>query len=413
MNIIEHYNQSFRSMIQELKHTLIILTLLLFPFITSAEVSEKKDGIKFGGVLRYNISSKNYESNSDKTDPQFSWGMWRLNMDGSISGIDLSFEYRFYPSYKAHFLRQGYFGYKFSDVVYTKVGVTQVPFGILRSAGNNYFFQAPYYVGLEDDYDMGIKFDITPTDNIDISLAYFRQAEPNGSGPTYTSRYAYDIVPGMGAIVDTEGNFKMTDATLSELNQYNARVAWRFVPNWEVGLSGQLGGIYNKKLNKSETSYAYATHLVGNFAGFNLKTEFVHYNYKAKDDKGNYLEVVQMGAYASDLPGGDGYTGGVATKANMYVVALAYDIPVSWGPITNIKPYIDYSYVDKANKHFYDTQQFIPGFMVTAGPIYAYIDYAMGKNQPWLTEDFGKGLGSGVANADWNSRFNVNFGFYF
>lgn len=56
MNIIEHYNQSFRSMIQELKHTLIILTLLLFPFITSAEVSEKKDGIKFGGVLRYNIS---------------------------------------------------------------------------------------------------------------------------------------------------------------------------------------------------------------------------------------------------------------------------------------------------------------------------------------------------------------------
>ena len=34
--------------------------------------------------------------------------------------------------------------------------------------------------------------------------------------------------------------------------------------------------------------------------------------------------------------------------------------------------------------------------MITAGPIYTYIDYAMGKNQPWLTDAFGKGLGSGV-----------------
>lgn len=408
-------------MSQKVTQALFIIALLFIPFLTTAQESDKKDGIKFGGVLRYTISSKNYESGSNKTDPQFTWGMWRLNMDGSISGIDLSFEYRFYPSYKAHFLRQGYFGYKFSDVLYTKVGVTQVPFGILRSAGNNYFFQAPYYVGLEDDYDVGIKFDITPTDNLDISLAYFRQSSPEGSsnGPKGSSTYSYNIIPsliedGQGAYyIDTEGKYVETDASLSELNQFNARIAWRATPNWEVGLSGQVGGIYNEVLDKSETATAYAAHIVGNFAGFNLKTEFVHYNYRAKDDNGNNLDIVQMGAYASNLPGGNGYTGGVATKANMYVVALAYDIPVEWGPISNIKPYIDYSYVDKANKLFHDTQQLIPGCMVTAGPIYAYIDYAMGKNQPWLTDDFGKGLGSGLADANWNKRFNINFGYYF
>jgi hypothetical protein len=39
--------------------------------------------------------------------------------------------------------------------------------------------------------------------------------------------------------------------------------------------------------------------------------------------------------------------------------------------------------------------------------------YAIGKNQPWLTNSFGKGLGSGVENAKWNKRLNINVGYYF
>ena len=406
-------------MIKKVKEKLFILALLFFPFFAIAQESEKKDGVKFGGALRYNIISTDYEGSSNKTDPQFTWDTWRLNMDASYSGVDMSFEYRFYPSSKTHFLKHGYFGYKFSDVVYAKLGVSQVPFGVLSYASHSYFFQAPYYVGLEDDYDMGLKFDITPTDNIDISLAYFRQAEPNGSGPANSSRYAYDIVPGMGATVDSNGDLIQTNASLSELDQFNARVAWRFVPNWEAGLSGQIGGIYNSELDESTTSGAFAAHLLGSFKNFTLKTEFIHYNYRANDDAGNRVDVLQMGAYGGDYPGGTvtggnlDYTGGVASKANIYAVSLAYSIPVNWGPISNIQPYVDYSFVDKANDHFYDTQHLIPGFMVTAGPIYAYFDYAMGKNQPWLTDDFGKGLGSGVKDAEWNKRFNINLGYYF
>jgi hypothetical protein len=37
----------------------------------------------------------------------------------------------------------------------------------------------------------------------------------------------------------------------------------------------------------------------------------------------------------------------------------------------------------------------------------------MGKNQPWLTDDFGKGLGVGVEDAEWLTRFNINIGYYF
>ena len=45
-----------------------------------------------------------------------------------MSGIDLSFEYRFYPTSDTHFLHHGYLGYAFSDNVYMKLGVSQVPF---------------------------------------------------------------------------------------------------------------------------------------------------------------------------------------------------------------------------------------------------------------------------------------------
>ena len=38
-----------------------------------------------------------------------------------------------------------------------QVGVHQVPFGILPWASHNFYFQLPYYLGLEDDYDLGVK----------------------------------------------------------------------------------------------------------------------------------------------------------------------------------------------------------------------------------------------------------------
>lgn len=399
------------------------LLLFILIFISSAVFSqeEEKDGFKIGGAVRFNLLSTNYESGTSTLNPQFTWDTWRLNVDGSMGDIDLSFEYRFYPTFGTHFIHHGYLGYSFSDQVYMKLGVSQVPFGITKYASHSWWFQGPYYVGLEDDYDMGIKFDITPSENVRIALAYFRQAEPEGpkfggdvtfgnSGP---GRYSYDIVPGNGAYVDASGNIVTTSASLRELNQFNARLAVDVSEGWEVGGSAQIGGIYNSVLDEMTASTAFAAHVLGNFGHFNLKAEYINYNYKAKGDNGEELDVVQMGAYGYEYFGGEDYTGGVASNANMYVVGLAYTIPVDFGPIQSIQPYVDYTLIDKKNENFYDTQHLIPGFLISAGPVYTYVDYAMGKNQPWLTDSFGKGLGSGVKDPDWNKRFNINIGYYF
>ncbi len=398
--------------------------LLLILLLVSLQIRAQDDGgkshFKIGGAVRYNILATNYENGPDELNPQFTWDTWRLNVDGSMKGIDLSFEYRFYPTFGTHFIHHGYFGYRFSDHVYMKFGVTQVPFGITPYASHSWWFQGPYYVGLEDDYDAGVKFEITSLGKLDLNVAYFRQSEPEGpkfggdvtfgnSGP---GRYSYDIVPATGTYYNGEVPV-VTDASNRELNQFNLQVIYHLHDNWDIGGSGQIGGIYNSVLNESETSYAFGLHVEGNFNGFNLRTEYLKYHYAARGDNGHVLDVVQMGAYGFEYYGGDGYTGGVAAKANLYVAGLAYTIPVSWGPVSSIQLYTDYTYIDKVNENFFDTQHLIPGMLITAGDVYTYVDFAMGKNQPWLTEVFGKGLGSGVKDPKWNTRLNINAGYYF
>lgn len=399
----------------------LLFTSFLLGIFIFARGEDKKDGIKIGGAVRYNTLWTNYESGPNKLNPQITWDTWRLNVDGSLSGIDISFEYRFYPTFGSHFIHHGYLGYAFSENVYMKLGVSQVPFGISKFASHSWWFQGAYYVGLEDDYDMGLKFDFTLSEKLELSLAYYRQAEPEGPrfggdvtfGNAGSGRYSYDIVSGTGAIVGNDGETLMTPASLRELNQGNARLIYQINKDFEVGLSGQVGGIYNSVLDKSELGTAFAAHLVGDFGGLNIKLEYVDYNYRAKADNGQDLDVVQMGAYGYEYNGGENYTGGVAAKASIYMAGIAYTIPVKFGPVSSIQPYVDYTLIDKANKNFHNTQHLIPGFLISAGPVYAYVDYAMGKNQPWLTESFGKGLGSGVENPDWNKRFNVNIGYYF
>jgi hypothetical protein len=381
--------------------------LLIFILASVNAFSQKEDYVKFGGALRFNVFNKSWIDNA--TQPEATLDTWRLNVDARTAGVDLSFEYRFYPtSGNSHFLHHGYLGYGFTDDLYMKLGVSQVPFGITKYASHSWWFQIPYYVGLEDDYDMGIKFDYTGIENLKFSVAYFRQPEFNGGASAgldaNASRYSYDITPKNPADATT----KADSVSIQELNQFNIRAAYDITENIEVGFSGQLGGIYNSVLGKSEMSTAFAGHVVANFGGFNFKGEYIYYNYSAKNDADKLVDEVQMGAYA--------YNYNVAAEASMVVAGLAYSIPVEWGPISNLQPYVDYSVINKAAAGFEPTQHLVPGMLITAGSIYTYVDYAMGQNNAWLgpfSTTWNDGLAAGQADAEWHKRFNINIGYYF
>jgi len=398
----------------------LLSTLIFFSTIIlssqPAKAQDDEDGFHIGGALRYNIYLQDYDNKVTPNDKQFTFDTWRINVSGQKAGVLLNFEYRFYPTFNTHFIHNGWIGYNFSDALQMQLGVSQVPFGNLTYASHNWWFVTPYYVGLEDDYDMGLKFRYNKS-NWTVHVAYYMQPEP--SGPAYGSasfgvggsgRYSYDIIPITGS---KPWDYVLGQNETPQSNQERDQINLRAVYNWKhgdlgnskIGGSFQYGSLYNSATNDHSGATAGALHLNGNYGQFNVKAEYVYYNYDAKNDNGQDVDYTYMAAY------GDPYK--VATEANMYTLALAYSVPVDFGPISNITFYDDYTYTDKTKASYYDTQQNTLGFSVVAGGIYAYFDIASGKNQPWLTNNFGTGLGPGVKDPRLNTRFNINIGYYF
>jgi len=397
---------------------LLLFFFTLFPFYLLAQTADEEEpSLHVGGALRFNMILQSYESDIDANSSSFTMDTWRINvLYDNPGGIGLNFEYRFYPTFGTHFIKQGWLDYDFSDRTQAQLGVTQVPFGNLQYNSNNWWFSLPYYVGLEDDHDMGLKLTRT-SENWQWDFAYFFQPEPEGPPAAFgtggSGRYSYDVVP--------EGN-----ASLSERNQFNIRGAYQTAGGSEVGASLQYGQLYNSALDQFDGRYAFAVHADINSGNFNIKPQFLYYNMDGVDDAGQDLSTVFMGAYGIPYE--------VSTEAWIATLGLSYSYDVDWGPITNLNFYNDFSYMENSvgdgttnlasgetltlNDDFQHTVQNITGVLVSAGPVFTYFDIAQGINHPWLTDNFGVGVGPGhedldIGDSEYNIRFNINIGFYF
>ncbi len=366
-------------------------------------VDDGDDFLHVGGAVRFNFLSTFYEGDRTPNSTQFTWDTWRINVQAQTAGVGLQFEYRFYPTFNTHFIKEGWLEYAFSDQTELQLGVTQAPFGNVQYNSHNWWFQLPYYVGLEDDHDMGLKLSHHHDDGWNLDLAYFLQPEP--SGPAYgeasfgiggAGRYSYDMIP-------TEGQSNQ------EKHQGNVRLTRTLEHDdggsTEVGGSLQAGGIYNMATDAWGSRWAWAAHADGSYGPWNVKAQVLQYGYDATDDDGLDVDVIRMGAY------GDPYD--VAAEAWIATIGVQHTKDIEFGPFTQINFYENYSYMGKAAEGFEPTHQNVLGFSIAAGGLFTYFDLAMGNNHPWLTDSFGVGLGPGVPDAPWNARFNVNIGYYF
>jgi hypothetical protein len=323
--------------------------------------------------------------------------------------VYLSAEYRFYAGY--HMLHHGYFGYDFNENNKLHMGVHQVPFGIQPYASHNWFFQLPYYVGLEDDYDAGLKY-LLDMDKFHLALAWYMNDEGSYTGNSLASaRYSYDIVPATAGETSYFGVDRNTYQ--NEHNQFNLRLAYDLGKS-EIGASGQYGQLYNSALDEMGDRFAWAVHGNLNFGRVNIKAEVIGYQFNPAlpetDDPNTTTDEtddtwVIQGAY--DFP----YA--VAADAMFYVGGISYGLPVDIGPISKLTFYENYTMMQKTEDAFEPSQNIITGVMVTAGSVYTYIDVAMGKNHPWLGPNYGSALAAGNPEADWWTRFNINMGYYF
>lgn len=361
--------------------------------------------LRIGGAFRFNYIYKDW-------DPAFDWpgelafDTARLNLDLDAGALIGSFEYRYYRDkfsngHDYSMIHHGWLGWRFDEHHEVQAGVTKVPFGILPYASHNWFFQLPYYVGFEDDYDLGVKY-IGDFGAWNVQAAYFARDEGNGHGDSQDSaRYAYDLVR-----EGTNGN--------AERGQLNVRLAYTFehdeTARTELGVSLMTGRIRNDNpLGGNGDRHAYALHLNGTYDRWNVMLQAMRHDFAVQNDPNldaspNGL-FVEKGAYDSSYH--------VASEATIFTAGIAYTLPVDWGLVKSLTFYNDYSYMLKDEASFADSLQNVLGCGIDASPFYIYVDLAMGRNHPWLGGDYTNGLAAGGVDDGWHVRFNINVGFYF
>lgn len=366
--------------------------ILLFVSFSLSLFSQESPKIKLGGALRFNYNYSNWQDEGNDLGGEFVYDVFRLNANGSYKNLILDAEYRFYASSSGGaMLKHGWVGYNFNSEHQLQVGLNIVPFGIMPYNSNNWFFNINYYIGLEDDADMGVKY-IYTTSEWDVAVAFYKNSDIiNPHGEISSSRYSYDIA----------GKNK-------EVNQGNIRISRKFgneMFNHELGLSGQIGGIYNINTREIGSRSAFAAHYVLNAGKFNLKAQYTTYNISPKNEEGANINFVEMGAYGANY--------NVATKADTYTLGLAYNIPVNKGILDNIIVYNDFGLMKKRADNTNNSHQNVTGMMFTMGPIYTYLDYALGKNHAWLGGSWMDSFANGLEDEDWHARLNLNIGYYF
>ncbi|WP_439490465.1 hypothetical protein [Algoriphagus sp.] len=356
-------------------------------------VAQDKPELEIGGALRFNYNLSSWKDGQKKRGGDFGYDLFRINVKSAFKGIFLDAEYRLYSKeFGGGMLKQGWLGYNFSDKNQIQVGLTQVPFGIQQYNSNNWFFSLPYYVGLEDDHDMGIKY-VHAGEKIEYQFAFFKNAEELGFGNNAEispSRYSYDIA----------GRNK-------EVNQLNGKFLYKFGKDSSsrVGVSLQYGGLYNLDTEEIGNHSAFSIHYEWTKGLWNMKVQVVKASHNPKNTSGESRDVVLMAAYGAPYE--------VAADFTIYTLDISRNVPVKWGPVSNLRFYNDFGFMDKKVSGFTDSFMNVTGVLVTAGSVYTYIDYAAGYNHSWLGGNYINDFAIGNPDAQWEARFNINLGYYF
>mgnify|MGYP000049372395 FL=1 len=421
--------------------------------------------VNISGSLRFNALFRSYGEQADKTlaDGGFTFDTFRIGANGSYGGLIFDSELAVYPeSFGGVFLQKGWVGYEFSDAREIQVGVSQVPFGIQPYASSSWFFNSTYYVGLEDDYDAGIKAIFQPG-NWDIQGGYYMNAEQTDffAGSNF-GRYSYDVVPvnsfpafgdagdandvngigGYEVVPGVDGGGNDIRSPIAEANQFNLKLAYSFdhgdLGFTKVGVSGQRGQLKNLSNGNTDWHAAYAAHLQGRYGGLGVKLEFAQQemNPPLTDQERADFQAAQQTENQDDdgAPGPEGDIDGVNYAADDFVVmgaynfpqrvaaehtvyssSVSYRIPVNLGPVSQVKPYYDFSLVTNKNVDAWnDNATHDIGFLTTAGPLFVYTDLNISKGHPFNHP--GANFASVMAennDNEWRTAFNVNIGIYF
>lgn len=366
-----------------------------------------------GGAIRFNYVHKNWQDeyprgffglDTARLDVKYDDGTWLASAQ---------YRYNNFPKgqggYRQHFLHHGWVGRRFADKSTLHVGVDKVPFGLLPFASNNFYESIAFYTGFEDKYDAGITYASRPG-KLEWQLAFFPRDGGYYGGSDNTApasnRYSYNIVR------DDDKQGFGTGQNDRERNTLVARMAWHpdAKRQQELGFSVLAGDIRNHA-GRDTRRNALAVHYQAPVGPFKLMLQAVRYNYKTSHEATQTYGGLDPNSFV--MVGGFGYPYPVATKGDIYIANLSYDIPGTIGPFGGFKVYNDYSALHKRVGNYKRSVQNVTGLSFSAGKWVFYADLMMGKHHPYMSPDFGGLASTSREHEGYSRRINLQAGYYF
>lgn len=331
-----------------------------------------------GGAVRFNYGWLDYGPTS-----RLQLELLRADVKGGSGRLFFSAQYRWYDGFDA--VHHAYAGWQFNDETQLKVGIQQVPFGLLPTVSQSFWFGSGYYLGIEDDYDPGVLFTHQQGDTT-WHAGYFTGDE-YGTGARY-DRYSFDVA--------------QTDALpYRERGRVHARVEraldWRG-GDLLIGASGFAGKVQNTRTRQHHGHQAAAVHAQWKRGPWTTQLQWARYRYDIPEQR------IALSAFEAPFE--------IAAQADVPSANVAYSFGGSrW--LDDVTCYNNLSMTRPVGHGdgLRDSWQNVTGCSLGKGVMVTYVDWIAGKDM-WFAGGEGIGIDNGGPSR-WHSRLNVNIGFYF
>ncbi|NUT77716.1 hypothetical protein HNO86_21960 [Pseudomonas sp. C1C7] len=377
---------------------------LLCTFAAPAMAVQVTDNLDLGGAIRArwdydpDRDIQNFGLDTVYLSAKYNSDTWIGEAQYRFYGR--SYPYRYTKNYgDIQFAKLAWLGYKFNPDQQVQVGLNNVPFGLQPYFGSTFYETLGNVIGLEDVQQVGAKY-IQQSGDWNIQAGYYLRPAWQGKGTSNGVTFSSVVSQADSYVTDGSDN--------QERNTLALRVAKALdLGPWksEVGVSALTSTLENRDTNDDGRRNVVGVHYLGKNGPWGVQLQAARQQMSPRNPGTD--EVVTFGGY-------DG-TYNVASRGNLYVADLSYDVAGKYlfDQISGAKLYANYSAFDKSASGFETSERLILGSSFALSKLWVATEWLIGRNDPYIGgSSYTQSLAAGGTD-HWESQVYVNIGYYF